>query len=437
MKPYTSPSRPRLFVVTSSVVLFALLLAACGGASTPGGSGTPAPGKTATLQTGCPSAGTARAAIMAPFTPGNQATFVYLEANQQAQQGPASYTLKRYTVSTRTATNLLSGSYNPAIAPQISANGQWVMLNPILSGGKAIQLVRMDGQELQTLYCAYGDDFGWVQWSPDNKYVAFVDLGTPGSDLSKWTFKLLNTTTGTIQTKTRDHNHLLAFPEAWLDPTHLLVIWSGLPGEGSNTLSLLDITTWTSKPILTPPSYCFDAAFSIDGTRLLTSQAPQADCPVMEGWNSSNLRFGPSSIRMQAITGGQAKTIYSTPTDAITQLRIATNTSLLLFISTSSPDTVHNGFWKMNTDGTGLTRLSSEAAIVKDKANEEVCFTGIFGWNMDQPWANVSRDGAYYSFQVYNHGNGPSRVLIGSMNGGVPLTVASGSVEAPVGWTTM
>lgn len=435
MIPYRLTSTPHLFVAISSVMFLTFLLAACGGASTPGGSVTPTPGKTGTLQTSCPPTGTARAAIMAPLALGKQETFVYLEGGQP-QQGPTSFTLKRYTISTRTTTDLLSGPYNPAIAAQISANGQWVMLHPFLSGGKAIQLVRMDGQGLQTLYCAYGDDFGWVQWSPDNKYVAFLDLGTPGTDGSKWTFKLLNTTTGTIQTKARDHNHLLAFPQAWLDPTHLLVGWSGLPGEGSNKLSLLDITTWTSTPILDPPSYCFDATFSIDGTQLFTSQAPQYYCPTIEGWNPSGPRSGPSSIQVQSATSGLAKTIYRTPTDAITALRVAMGTSLLLLIS-NTDNTSHNGFWKINTDGTGLTKLSSSADIIKDAANEETCFAGIFGWNMDQPWANASRDGAYYSFQVYNHGNGPSRVLIGSMNGGVPLTVASGPVEVPVGWTTM
>jgi len=140
---------------------------------------------------------------------------------------------------------------------------------------------------------------------------------------------------------------------------------------------------------------------------------------------------------MRPATGGPAKTIYSTPTEAITSLRVATSTSLLFMIYNTDTDTSHNGIWKMNTDGTGLTRLSSEAAIIKDAVNEDMLFTGPFVWTMDQPWANTSRDGAYYSIQVYNYGNGPSRLLIGSMNGGAPVTIVSGPVEAPVGWTTM
>ena len=362
---------------------------------------------------------------MAPLALGKQDTFVYLEGSM----------LKRYTVSTRTTTEIVPLPSSQIAWANMSADGQWVMYvgNVGDSGQRGIQLVRLDGQGLQTLYCS--GDFGWMQLSPDNKYVAFIDMGTPGSYPSKWTFKLLNTTTGTIQTKPHDSTHVLEGPVAWLDNTHLYVV-SGLgPGEGSQKLSLLDINTGTIKQILdySAPNQCFDAAHSIDSTQLFTSITSQ--CQV-EGYTPTS--NGPSSIQVQSATGGPAKTIYSTPTYAIKALRVATGTSLLLIMHNASTETSHNGIWKVNTDGTGLTMLSSEAAIIKDPVNEEMTFAGLFGWNMDQPWANASRDGAYYSIQVYNHaGNGSVRLLVGSMNGGAPVTVASGPVEAPVGWTTM
>jgi eukaryotic-like serine/threonine-protein kinase len=423
--------RPRLFVTISSLAFLTLLLAACGGPSTSGGSVTPTPGKTATLQTSCPPNGTARAAVMTPLALGKQGTFVYIEGKQPPEQQPTTYTLKRYTVSTRTTTAILSVPDTMFFGAQISADGQWVMLNPFVSGQRAIQLVRSDGQGLQTLYC--GRDSGWLQWSPDNNYVAFVDMS--GQDPSTWTFKLLNGATGAIQTKPHDSTHVLDFPLAWLDNSHLYVGTGAIPGEGSNKLSLLDITTGTIKEILdlSPPDQCIDATHSIDGTQLFTSITSQ--CHV-EGYTPTS--NGPSSIEVQSATGGPAKTIFSTPTDAIKAFRVATGTNLLLIMHNASTQTSHNGLWKVNTDGTGLTMLSSEAAIIKDAANEEVNFIGLFGWNMDQPWANASRDGAYYFMQVNNHaGNGSSRLLIGSMNGGVPVTIVSGPVEAPVGWTTM
>jgi eukaryotic-like serine/threonine-protein kinase len=368
---------------------------------------------------------------MAPIALGKQDTFVYIEGKQSYAQGSTTYTLKRYTVSTRTTTTIISGPESPAFGGQISIDGQWVILNPFILGQRAIQLVRMDGQGLQTLYC--GGDSGWLQLSPDNKYVAFV--GMAGQGQSTWTFKLLNTTTGTIQTKPHDNTHVLEAPLAWLDNTHLYVA-SGLgPGEGSQKLSLLDITTGTIKQILdlSASDRCIDASHSIDGTQLFTSITSQ--CQVVGYTPTSN---GPSSIQAQSATGGQAKAIYSTPTYAIKALRVASGTRMLLIMHNASTETSHNGLWKMSTDGTGLTMLSSEAAIIKDAANEEMNFTGLFGWTMDQPWANASRDDAYYSVQVYNHaGNGSVRLLIGSMNGGAPVTFASGPVEAPVGWTMM
>ena len=368
---------------------------------------------------------------MAPLALGKQDSFVYIEGKHSYAQGATTYTLKRYNVTTRTAITIISGSESPAFGAQISADGQWIILNPFISGQRAIQMVRMDGQGLQTLYC--GNDSGWLQLSPDNKYVAFVDIA--GQSQSTWTFKLLNTTTGTIQTKPHDSTHVLEFPLAWLDSTHLYVQTGFIPGEGSNKLSLLDITTGTSKQILdlSATDQCIDATHSIDGTQLFTSITSQ--CQV-EGYTPTS--NGPSSIQAQSATGGPAKTIYSTPSYGITALRVASGTSLLLIMHNANTETSHNGIWKISTDGTGLTMLSSDAAIIKDTANEEIDFAGLFGWNMDQSWANAAQDGAYYSVVVNNHGgNGSSRLLIGSMNGGTPVTIVSGPVEAPVGWTMM
>ena len=368
---------------------------------------------------------------MAPLALGKLDSFVYIEGKQPYALGSSAYTLKRYTVSTRTSTTIISGPESPAFGGQVSTDGQWVILNPFILGQRAIQLVRMDGQGLQTLYC--GADSGWLQLSPDNKYVAFVNLAGQGQ--STWTFKLLNTTTGTIQIKPHDSTHVLEAPLAWLDNTHLYVV-SGLgPREGSPKLSLLDIATGTIKQILDLSAHdqCIDATHSIDGTQLFTSITSK--CQVVGYTPTSN---GPSSIEVQAAMGGPAKTISTAPTYAIKALRVTTGTSLLLIMHNANTETSHNGIWKVNTDGSGMTMLSSETAIIKDAANEEMNFAGLFGWNMDQPWANTSRDNAYYSIQVQNHeGNGSVRLLIGSMNGGAPVTIASGPVEAPIGWTTM
>ena len=57
MNTHEYSSRPRLFVAISLLILITLLLAACGGPSTSGGSVTPTPGKTATLPDQLPTEG--------------------------------------------------------------------------------------------------------------------------------------------------------------------------------------------------------------------------------------------------------------------------------------------------------------------------------------------------------------------------------------------
>lgn len=121
----------------------------------------------------------------------------------------------------------------------------------------------------------------------------------------------------------------------------------GLPGEKSDLLSLLDITTWTSTPILdrsTPDNQCLDVTFSIDGTQLFLSHA--ASCQANEYTFASQF---PSRIEVQAATGGPAKTIFRTPTLGILALRVATSTSLLLIVYDGSTQTGDNGIWKMNS----------------------------------------------------------------------------------------
>jgi hypothetical protein len=110
----------------------------------------------------------------------------------------------------------------------------------------------------------------------------------------------------------------------------------------------------------------------------------------------------------------------------------------LFLIQNVNADSSHNGLWKVNTDGTGLTRLISESTLISDAANEEIGFTTGIPWAMAHSWPDVSRDGAYYSLQVFNHANGPNKLLIGAMNGGAPVTIASGPMQMLVaGWATM
>ena len=76
-------------------------------------------------------------------------------------------------------------------------------------------------------------------------------------------------------------------------------------------------------------------------------------------------RKGLSSILVQSATGGPAKAMYQTSSYVIDALRVASSTTLLFVIDntgTGRIDTSHNGLWKVNTDGTGLARLTSNTS---------------------------------------------------------------------------
>ena len=431
MKTRRYAPRHRLFVCTSVLLVLTLLLVACGGTPPPGQSRTPTPTTVPMppTQTSCPTAGAARGAVIAPLVLGSHANVVYVyNQGRGSTPHPLAGILKRYDSTTRSETVILTAPHTYIDQAQVSADGQWVVFSTQVSDRSALQLVRIDGQGLQTLYCAArGEQIGALAWSPDQHYLAFQE----GPNVS-----LLTVATGAYQLEVRSSTTRYYVPRTWLDNTHLylagLVVGTQTPPLN---LYLLDISTAKVQQVLTSPTLCGDFDRSIDGTHLYIS-ACQFAMPTTGG---------PSSILVQPTTGGPTTVIYRTPSYAITALRVASPTTLLFVIHNTgvgSIDTSHNGLWKVNTDGTGLTRLTNEAA------DEATGFTST-----RTPWSAVSRDGRSYAVQVYTYAISSfgtispligSSLLIGSMSGGQPvafttLTRNTGTIDTldMVGWTMM
>src|SRR5947209_16298025 len=130
-------------------------------------------------KTDCPADGTARAAVMTPFHLGKHANVVYIYNEIPLNTSTAFGHLKRYDVVTAQKTELVTSGIAIQSA-QVSADGQWVLFlstpdprsDPQHSA--MLQLVRMDGQGLQTLYCLSNANYSRatmpnVQWSPDQQ----------------------------------------------------------------------------------------------------------------------------------------------------------------------------------------------------------------------------------------------------------------------------
>jgi hypothetical protein len=384
-----------------------------------------------TTQTACPPAGTARAAVLAPLVLGSHQTIVYL-FNQGTSPSSSTGEIKRYDASTGQKVIIVNSPKSQIFGAQISADGQWILFTTGVSSAEvALQLVRMDGQGLQTLYCYSTDNFGnSLAWSPDQKTVALRD----GNEVD-----LLDLATGHLEVVLVEPTTFIwAAPVSWLDETHISMtsfVHAYIDGLPPQSLYVLDTAKGAHQQVSdlikvfdsSGPCLSFDS--SIDQAKLFVStcHVTGGDGPV------SNTQQGPSAIISEPALGGPQTAVYSTPALAITAVRVISSTTLLLLIQNFTGDTTHNGLWKMNLDGTGLTRLTTAGT------GQTISLNGASQF----PWANVSHDGTMYALWVSSN-NGPTQtqaLLIGSLAGTSPSTFAtvSSTVDnvAIVGWTTM
>ncbi len=115
-------------------------------------------------------------------------------------------------------------------------------------------------------------------------------------------------------------------------------------------------------------------------------------------------------------------------------MRSITHNTLFYRVGNTSGDSSKNGLWKINTDGTGNTFLTSISAGGPNSSLGLNQFTRY-------PWSNFSRDNSMYALErvTAQNGNVTNTLFFGSLNGGSPTMFASisGTVLALVGWTTM
>jgi hypothetical protein len=87
--------------------------------------------------------------------------------------------------------------------------------------------------------------------------------------------------------------------------------------------------------------------------------------------------------------------------------------------------------WKINTNGTGLTRLTTNTS--------QLTLITLNGFSQ-YPWSNISLDGSMYVLEVNSSqvSAGVETLYYGSLNGGSPVEFALGAGNFRVmmaGWT--
>ena len=411
-----------------------------GGSSggTPSGQGNNPPAQTVTMpptQTACPADGTARAAVMQPLALGPHQNLVYVYNEVPANTSTAYGHLKRYDASNGQKTTIATSGIAIQQA-QVSADGQWVLFisTPDPRGDARhsglLQLVRMDGQGLQTLYCfpkVTTNIPPTAQWSGDQSSI----LLTTDTANTTSTITLLTVVSGALRNEVTltDNNQLYRESVVtWLDNSRAYVIKSGRQGPlPPITLYLLNTNSGAMSQVLTHSvrMSAFSLDSSYDGTKLFVGYCLQAANPF-----DSTLTSSPA-------TGGAQQTLlHPGATTCLQNVRAINGTTLLvLVLNTNAGMTSFN--YQVSTlhlDGSGQQTLTT----INRPAGQGL--TLDFNESSQFPWSSVSRDGSLYALQSNNPDTKTQQILIGSFGGGNPGAIASTNGLSGVslaGWTTL
>jgi len=397
------------------------------------------------LSSTCPLVGTARPAVLTNLVTGTSPVFVYAYNNIDSYQ-PAHHTatLFRYESTNGSKAVIATFPHSNLFEAQLSTDGEWILfLHQRDSGLQELEMVRLDGKGLQTLYCVSKDTYiGHILWSPDQKMVAFFEV-TQQQNVYASTLKLLQLATGKLevaveQQKTVDALKPFTLPEKWLDNTHLYVSEEPLAGEVyPSNLSLLDVTKGLPQSLSRLPQLVtanqpfFNFALSLDRRMLYTSQCfdqGAAALPIVF--------YGPSRVSVQLALGGPKKIIFQTPM-AVTGVRAISSTTLLLIVNrTLAPGDqnakalAHNGLWKINTDGTGLSLVWHARGQQMISFNESI---------FDENDAFAFSSQGLYVIKLTNE-NGDQFLSLRSLSDSRTQMVAQtskGETVDPVGWATI
>src|SRR5579883_1800975 len=274
--------------------------------------------------TACPASGTARAAVTAPLTLGHDPTIVYLVNEIDGSGNPTFGTVKLYDTVSGKKTELAKTNHTRVEEAQVSNDGEWVMFVATVAGVSELRMVRLDGQGLQTLFCApSGANIRGSQWSLDQKYVIFDEfpqnIGSP-------TVYLLNIQSGALQVEVNAPSSGIALlPRTWLDYHRVLMIGI-VPNSDAppQNIYVLDITNGAHQSlasttrVFSSSQQCWDFDSSFDGRSLFIAQCTYGE------------PNGSSTIVQQPSDGGAPTPILSSSTLTFNTVRVIDPRSIKL-----------------------------------------------------------------------------------------------------------
>lgn len=351
--------------------------------------------------------------------PANHQNLVYLTRALDAQASEIT-TIQRYDLTTRRSSTILTLPPGSAVqAAQISGDGQWIML----STDRKIQLVRIDGQDFQTLYCTTTRTIRGALWSPDRGAVVFNLLSPAGTinPQTPLTMDELFTASGTLSILRHATVGTGYTPFLWASqgPQSYSTFYATNyeSGAGGGPLVALPGNLYvfhgSSAPILlVKTNGCQAYTLSPDSSHLFTNRCnpasgPQGPSTILEG----NTAQGPSSW----------KTILGNSPLSIFQILAISNTTLLLDVTNLGSDRSQDGLWTINMDGTSLHQVSTTG---------HMRFTTLNADAYQDAWTMISRDGQWCL-------NGRGYILLnGPAASPVPVPFPD-DLDTVLGWGTI
>ena len=364
-------------------------------------------------QTGC---SLSHAATLTPPSGPNDPAVFYLTGRGGYQSLLSATSLVRYDLATGKTTTLVQTTSDSIIVEaRLSPDKQWLLLRVAMQNLQKIELqvIRTDGSMLQTVYesCAAGIAFGGMDaWSPNGREVAFPD---PATSIS-----VLDLASGRVQRFLLPNNGSMSYqPAFWADNQHLLVKRSDGADASRVEVELLDISKGANQtasdltPITSLPTFCGNIAPGDNGSQLFSSS-----CAAFNGNCQGSQVQGPSNVSVLPATSGAIRTIYSSPSKAVTAIASSGSSSLLIYIENTRGDLSQDGLWKINTDGSGLTRLTTTKALA--------CQYNQYPY----PLTQIASDGERYAL-LYMDG-GEQKLIVGSLAGGSPTTISAHQIAS-------
>ncbi len=370
-------------------------------------------------QTNCPSM--ARAAVRIPLNGGKRQTLVY------SYNTSNSGLLIRYDIKSRKKTTLLNLDNATISNAQLSPDGYFVLFVTQVNNQLAIQMVRIDGRGLQTLYCApnskepinFIDD---LLWSPDQQRILFR-VPDPIKGKAAPMLQLLDLVHGSLQMILAPSDNTGYIPRIW--PTSNEVYMQGYALDNSDSIPphdvyVLNLLNKRVRHVASIAGYDWDMSLTPDDKNLLLGQG--AALPPQQQPQP------PSFISVQAAAGSKVHVLYTSHAYAVTQIRAISKQMLLFVLGGRFASGTHNGLWKININGTDLTQLTKDGKLLSDQHTI---------------WSDISRDGHMYAVASYSSlasDKGQTTILYGPLNGGrttaVDTTDVSDNAQV-VGWTVL